>query len=233
MKHYNTSSTHKNPIDTFLLWIKWPVAIMLCLFLIPAFRTFLGFCSQYLDSYYIFHFIIPMAAFCILFFAAANLQNSFLAIAEHELTHALFALLTLHKVVGMEVEQDRGGHVQLSGKGNWLIVLAPYFFPTFAVMILLVGVVYSSFGQPWPSFLLPSFGLMVGYHICTVITQIHPKQTDFKEAGHLFSLMFLPGANVVLIGLLFAIAFKQWDGIPLYFRYLWFNIDRFFFQITG
>ena len=221
-----------NPIDVFLSWIKWPLAIALCVFLVPSFKTFTALCT-YMNHYYIFHFLVPMAAFCLLFFMVSNLQNSFLSIAEHELTHLLFALLTFHKIVGMEVEQDKGGHVQLTGKGNWLIALAPYFFPTFAIIILLIGVVYSSFGEEWPSFLLPSFGFMVGYHICAVITQIHPKQTDFKAAGHLFSLMFLPGANMIFLGLLFAIALKKWEGIPLYFKYLWYSTKVFLEQIMG
>lgn len=237
MRHHNHSSGKRAPlhnsIDMVLSFIKWPLALALCIFFVPAFNTFVKFSSEYLNNYYIFHFLIPMGAFCIFFFIAANLQNSMLAIAEHELTHALFALLTFHKITGMEIEQDKGGHVQLIGRGNWLIVLAPYFFPTFAVIMLLIGAVYSAFGEPWPAFLLPSYGAMIGYHICAIITQIHPKQTDFNEAGYLFTFLFLPGANLIFFGLLFAIAFKQWEGIPLYFKYLWYSTKVFLEQIMS
>lgn len=229
----NKTSKTGHPINSVLALIKWPLAILMVLLLVPAFTTLLAFCSSYLDGYYIFHFLFPMFGFFIVFFMMSNLQNSFLAIAEHELTHALFAILTFHKIVGMEIEQDRGGHVQLSGSGNWLITLAPYFFPTFAVVVLLVGWVYSVFNHQWPTYLLPAYGLMVGYHICAVITQIHPKQTDFKQAGRLFTLMFLPGANMVVFGLLFAIAFQKWEGIPLYFRALFLKTREFLEQITG
>ena len=48
----------------------------------------------------------------------------------HEFIHATFAVLTGHRVVDFKVRWDSGGHIQYTGgKGNWLILMAPYFFP--------------------------------------------------------------------------------------------------------
>ncbi len=54
----------------------------------------------------------------------------------HELTHALWAWLFGGRVKKMKVTSE-GGHVVIS-KTNFLIVLAPYFFPLYAVMVVAV-----------------------------------------------------------------------------------------------
>ena len=48
---------------------------------------------------------------------------------EHEITHALFAIVTFHRVTGLRATAFRGGQVRFVGEGNWLITVAPYFFP--------------------------------------------------------------------------------------------------------
>ena len=75
----------------------------------------------------------------------------------HELTHALWAWLFGGRVKKMKVT-SAGGHVVVS-KTNFLIVLAPYFFPLYAVLVILAlpsaigfgtgGVILS--GSTWPS----------------------------------------------------------------------------------
>ena len=49
----------------------------------------------------------------------------------------LAAILTFHKPKGMSIEQDKGGSFTYEGKGNWLITIAPYFFPTFPLIWML------------------------------------------------------------------------------------------------
>src|SRR5436190_23144549 len=52
----------------------------------------------------------------------------------HELTHALWALMMGARVSGLKVRKT-GGQVKTS-KTNWLITLAPYFFPFYAVLFV-------------------------------------------------------------------------------------------------
>jgi len=52
----------------------------------------------------------------------------FFHVLEHELTHLLFGLLLFKKPKAISAS-DQGGRTELYG-GNFIITLAPYFFPT-------------------------------------------------------------------------------------------------------
>lgn len=61
----------------------------------------------------------------------ASIRTSMQIIA-HELTHSFFAVLTFHKVKHIRIEEDNsGGSMGFEGEGNWLIIIAPYFFRCF------------------------------------------------------------------------------------------------------
>ena len=69
----------------------------------------------------------------------------------------LFAVATLHKPKGLDVEQGSGGSFSFMGEGNWLIALAPYFFPTFT-FVLMIGIsIYQAFYGIQPDFYLILF----------------------------------------------------------------------------
>ena len=53
----------------------------------------------------------------------------FFHVLEHELTHLLFGILFLRKPKAISAS-DQGGRTELYG-GNFIITLAPYFFPHF------------------------------------------------------------------------------------------------------
>jgi hypothetical protein len=106
------------------------------------------------------------------------------------------------------------------GEGNWLIALAPYFFPTFAVVVMLSSLVYMGMGKPLPDLYWAIFGTMCGYHLVSTILEIHPQQTDFKSAGYIFTIAFLPGINLIVYGLLLAYACAGWSGIPSFMSLL-------------
>ena len=59
----------------------------------------------------------------------------------HELTHAIWALMMGARVGGLKVKKT-GGQVRTS-KVNWLIALAPYFFPFYAM--LFIGVFFITY----------------------------------------------------------------------------------------
>jgi hypothetical protein len=70
-------------------------------------------------------------------------------------------------------------------------------------------------------------GVLTGYHIVAGLMQIHPKQTDFKEAGYLFSLVFLPGMNLLMLGFLMAFGVSGWNGVDIFIKLLFEQIDSF------
>ena len=201
-------------IDRFIELIKWPAAIYM-LFSLPALYK----------SFYAFNFLtlkyLAMAVGIIIFYFSKTVAGSSRAgmqIIAHACTHAFFALLTFHKVTKISIaEDDSGGNMCFKGKGNWLIVIGPYFFPLFCFLCMIGISTYTHFA---PSNLILNgiLGYFVGYHIDTVVSQIHDKQTDLPKVGYKFCLMFLPGANFWMIGSILAYNSRGWEGIGVYFK---------------
>lgn len=98
--------------------------------------------------------------------ADASVKTS-MQIVAHELTHAFFALITFHKVKHIRVEaDDSGGSMGFEGEGNWLIIIAPYFFPLFGFFYMLFISVWTSFA-PMNLILNGILGYFLGYHMDT------------------------------------------------------------------
>lgn len=121
----------------------------------------------------------------------------------HELTHALWVWLFGGRVKRFKASSE-GGHV-IVDKTNFLIALAPYFFPLYAVMVVLIFVV-GHVGWNWRGYLV-WFHLFVGaayaFHISLTAQTLQTRQTDITSQGYLFSavVIFLGNALVLLIGI--------------------------------
>lgn len=200
-------------VDRFIELLKWPVALYMLLSL-PA----------YIQSLYYFKFTnlqyVALFGGFFLFFISRSMMDSSvksnMEIVAHEMTHAFFALLTLHKVTGIRVEGDNsGGNMSFEGEGNWLIVIAPYFFPLFGFFYMIAFSVYTHFA---PSNLILNgiLGFFIGYHLDTVGSQIHEKQTDLPKVSYKFCAMFLPAANLWAVGSMLAFNTRGWAGVSLY-----------------
>jgi hypothetical protein len=124
---------------------------------------------------------------------------------EHEVTHLIFGLLFFKRPKGFKVTMREGGHVKLSGS-NFLIYLAPYFFPTVSYFLLL-------FLYFVPVDYLPVFygilGASLAFHLVSTWSELHLKQTDLQKSGILFSLAFLPVANLIFYGALVVLIFGR------------------------
>ena len=142
----------------------------------------------------------------------ASVRTSMQVIA-HEFTHAFFALITFHKLKHIRLNpDDTGGEMGFEGQGNWLIVIAPYFFPIFIMIFVL-----STFFFKQNIIFNIVLGYFLGYHIDTVASQIHEKQTDLPKVGYPFCFVFLPGANLWIIGLVLAYNAKGLKALGQYF----------------
>ena len=139
----------------------------------------------------------------------------FLIVLEHESIHALFAFLTFHPVVGFRASIRRGGEVKYLGRGNWLITASPYFFPLAALLLFLMAYVLPFPALPWQSFLL---GVALGYHVATTYRQTHRDQSDIQNLGTLFCVLFLPAANLAVVGLLVSFAHDGSDGLGVWIQ---------------
>jgi hypothetical protein len=130
----------------------------------------------------------------------------------HELTHALWSWLFGGEVKKMKVT-SAGGHVVVS-KSNFLIVLAPYFFPLYTALVFAVFAAGHFFWDWWHY--LVWFHLLVGatyaFHVTLTWHVLKTRQTDITSQGWLFSavILFLGNAGVLLLGLPFLTARAGW-----------------------
>ena len=116
---------------------------------------------------------------------------------EHEFTHLLVGLLFLKKPKSFSVTFTQGGYVELYGGKNFLVTLAPYFLPTVCYLILPLA---------WflPKDYLPIFFAVFGgsmaFHLLSGWQEFHFEQSDLHDAGLIFSILFLPVANLIFFG---------------------------------
>ena len=119
----------------------------------------------------------------------------------HELTHAMWALMMGGRVGKMKVGKD-GGHVEVS-KSNFLITLAPYFFPfyTFITITLyfLIGIWFEA--ETYRAWWLGAVGFTWAFHITFTIHMLAQRQPDVQEHGKIFSYAVIYLMNVLVIGL--------------------------------
>lgn len=139
----------------------------------------------------------------IIFWRLFRRQLQVVCTFEHELTHLIFGLLFLKRPHSFVVTRHDGGSVTLSG-GNFLITLAPYFFPT--VSYLFLPFAYFVPQNTMPIF-IAFFGATVAYHLTSTWAELHWQQTDLHKAGIFFSTIFLPVANLVFYGALMTLIF--------------------------
>ena len=145
-------------------------------------------------------------------------------VVGHELTHVLWTWL-----FGGEVRKFRatssGGHVVVS-KSNFLIALAPYFFPLYAALVV-AAFALGHLIWNWHGY-LAWFHLLVGaayaFHLSLTWHALQTRQTDITQQGYLFSAVIVFLGNVIV--LLF--------GVPLLTaRLSLFNALGWWFESTG
>src|SRR5262245_41078536 len=120
----------------------------------------------------------------------------------HELTHALWTWLLGGRVKKFKAS-SQGGHVVVT-KSNFIIALAPYFFPFYAMVVVAVFAVGQRVWN-WQPYVV-WFHLLVGaayaFHLTLTWHILKGRQTDITQHGYLFSavVIFLGNLSVLLIG---------------------------------
>ena len=121
----------------------------------------------------------------------------------HELTHALWTWLFGGRVKKFRVT-PKGGHVVIT-KSNFLIVLAPYFFPLYVVAVVgmfALGHVLLGWTRHWVwlHFLV---GAAYAFHVTLTWHILQTRQSDITSQGYLFSavVIYLGNISVLLVGL--------------------------------
>lgn len=196
-------------------FLKWPTALLfVCLLPVLLVVTWQSLANS--ASLDLLH--SPFSwGFCgyllLAFFMNKKNPNNFISTFEHELTHALFALLFLNKIESFTATAKTGGQLRWRGQENWLITIAPYFFPTFTAILLL----FLALGKStwWYLILL---GISVAYHVESTYHETHRKQTDLKQVGFIFATLFLIPANLITYLSIFYFFQSGWSGFPLLFN---------------
>ena len=205
-------------IDTTLQVLRWPSAL-LALLLLPGAGYALWETLQALFASPGEHvpFLTGLLGYLLawrLLFRRRFLGSVFPTI-EHELTHALFAWLTGHRVTGFSATWSRGGHVRIAGGTNWLILLAPYFFPTLSALAIAALWLVPTDWLYWTNVVL---GASVSYQLISTVRETHLEQPDLKQAGFLFSACILPTTNALAMGFVLGFVTEGSEGAASVFR---------------
>ncbi|MGD0814445.1 MAG: hypothetical protein ABSA83_12635 [Verrucomicrobiota bacterium] len=142
----------------------------------------------------------------------------------HELTHAVWTWIFGGRVKRFQATSD-GGQV-ITTKSNFIIALAPYFFPLYAVLVVAVFFIGDLFWQ-WRRAYLSWFHLLLGaayaFHVTLTWEILKNRQTDITSQGRLFSavVIFLGNAMVLVIAVPLLTGHSLLHALGL-----WFNCNR-------
>lgn len=204
-------------IDVGFAWLKWPCALLSIVLFVPlleaCFAVVIG-CVRAPRP--ILPFVGGAGVYVLLWLWLIRWwRSTWLSTLEHEVTHAVFAWLTLHKVVGLRTTWSSGGHMRYLGRGNWLITLAPYFFPTVCWALILfywlVPVVPREIAHALS-------GAAFGYHVTSTMRETHGGQTDLMKVGFVYCFAFLPTANLLCNGLVVAFSYAGPTGVSVFLQ---------------
>lgn len=121
----------------------------------------------------------------------------------HELTHALWTWLFGGRVKKFKAGA-KGGYVVIT-KTNFLIALAPYFFPVYVALVLAV---FAAGHWLWNwrqhfVFCHLLIGAAYAFHVTLTLHVLKTRQTDITSQGYFFSalVIFLGNVLVLLVGI--------------------------------
>jgi hypothetical protein len=206
-------------LDRLINLIKWPSAAASLLIMLPSALTLKDIVKVFWINQQAG--LALLAGICL--FGLPILMRrqrpgyGFWATFEHEMTHAIFALLSLHSVHSLQATKGTGGLIAYSGRGNWLITISPYFFPTFP---LLMGLFALSLPPSFRLLGVGCVGFALAWHVLSTFAETHLQQTDLREVGLLFAFAFLPGISLLSVGFVLTLAHFGGGGPAWYLNSL-------------
>ena len=115
----------------------------------------------------------------------------------HELTHLLWAWLLGMKAGHLRI-RGNSGCVQVEGS-HFLVTLAPYFFPLYTMLVLLLRFVIQLFYDTtaYEPFWLGLIGLTWSFHVTFTLSMLKSRQSDILREGRIFSYAIIYLMNVL------------------------------------
>ena len=126
-------------------------------------------------------------------------RQTWLYVVGHELTHVVWSWAFGGRLKEFKVSA-RGGHVVIT-KSNFLVALAPYFFPLYA---MLVGLIFGAVHWFWPEpKAIPVFHVLLGaayaFHVTWTLEILRTRQSDIENQGYLFSAVVVALGNLLVM----------------------------------
>lgn len=132
-----------------------------------------------------------------------------LYVLGHELTHVIWVWLMGGRVNKFKVSSD-GGYI-VTDTTNFWIALAPYFFPLYSILALLVygGISVFVDVDPYRQWLFGVIGFTFAFHVTFTILMLWKGQTDLIEHGTFFSMMVIYLINFTVLSLMLIVACRD------------------------
>jgi hypothetical protein len=134
----------------------------------------------------------------------------------HELTHAIWVWLCGGRVIDKKMWSAEGGYI-VTDTHNFWIALAPYFYPLYSlVVIVLYGVVsvFYNVAQSQATFIFMTplqwlfflLGATWSFHLTFTVWMIPKGQSDLTTHGTFFSLVIIYLMNLLLLTVFLVVA---------------------------
>lgn len=160
-------------------------------------------------------------------------KYSQIATFEHELTHAIVALLFFRKITKFVVTGHDGGYVRHHGGfggdfGDLNITLSPYFLPTFTFLLVFIR---PFLPLEYLFFYDIFLGFTLGYHFFSTLNELrrnwHQKhfqqalsykmtQSDIGKSGYVFSIIYILTMTLLIHGGIFWMFTNSFSGLNTY-----------------
>lgn len=183
-------------------WVKFLIAVML---LPICIGTSLALWNVFSHSGNMREIWLPMlaGAACWIVIFIMLPKPMWIYVVGHELTHAVWTWIFGGQVKKFKASSE-GGHVIVT-KNNFVIALAPYFFPLYAVFVVIIFMIGSLiwYWRPYIVWFHLLLGAAYAFHVTLTWHILKSRQSDITGQGYLFSgvVIFLGNAAVLLIGI--------------------------------
>ena len=179
-------------------WVKAILAVLLLPLCVGTWQTLLNVVKGVGEALNVW---VPLAsgAGCWVAIFLFLPRQAWLYVMGHEMTHVVWSWAFGGKLKQFKIGA-KSGHVVVT-KSNFLVALAPYFFPLYAIAVVLIfGIVNALWQEPNA---VPVFHLLLGatyaFHVTWTWEVLRTRQSDISGQGYLFSTVVLLVGNLAVL----------------------------------